>query len=238
MTGYSPRLADRVQLGRRMDVAVVVRRALDQLPVLVPVAARDLDQSRRLEDEIPLRPFGLEAVGRAARDDDVVALGVRQVAEDRLERARALVDEDHLVALAVAEEVVHRPGRAAERDLDVVVPHQQAAAGDLVALGLGVERLEVQVPVLLGHPLLALDRLEAAELHDAARRLEVVEDRLVAGEALEAHHLFGEERPVVAELDVTLARNVAEALVEGHGESVTPSSGRARRACGRPRART
>jgi hypothetical protein len=44
----------------------------------------------------------------------------------------------------------------------------------------------------------------------------VVEDRLVAGEALEAHHLLGEERPVVAELDVALARNVAEALVERH----------------------
>ena len=75
--------------------------------------------------------------------------------------------------------------------------------------------------MLLGHPLLALDRLEAGLLHDAAGRLEVVEDRLVAGEALEAHHLLGEERPVVAELDVTLARNVAEALVEGHSRSVT-----------------
>ena len=231
-------LAHRVQLGRRVDVAVVVRRALHQLSVLVAIAARDLDQPWRLEDEVALLAFRLEAVRRAARDDDVVALGVREVAEDRLERARALVDEDHLVALAVAEEVVHRAGRPAERDLDVVVPHQQAAAGDLVAGGLGVERLEVQVPVLLRHPLLALDRLEAAELHDAAGRLEVVEDRLVAGEPLEAHHLLGEERPVVAELDVALARNVAEALVERHGDSVSPSSGRDPRACDRPQART
>jgi hypothetical protein len=37
----------------------------------------------------------------------------------------------------------------------------------------------------------------------------VVEDRLVPGEALEPHHLLGEERAVVAELDVALARNVA-----------------------------
>ena len=148
------------------------------------------------------------------------------------------MDEDDLVALAVAEEVVHRPGRAAERDLDVVVPHEEAATGDLVAGGLGVERLEVPVRVLVGHPLLALDRLEAGELHDATGRLEVVEDRLVAGEALEAHHLFGEERPVLAELHVPLARKVAETLVEGHGESVTPSSGPDPRAGGRPPVRT
>ena len=45
----------------------------------------------------------------------------------------------------------------------------------------------------------------------------MVEDRLVPREALEAHHLFGQQRPVVAELDVPLARNLAESLVEGHG---------------------
>ena len=215
-------LAHRVQLGRRMDVAVVVRRAFHDLPVVVAVAARDLDQSRRLEHEIALRAARVEPIRRPARNDDVVALLVRDVAEDRLERPRALVHEDDLVALAVAEEVVHALRRPAEGDLDVVVPHQQAAPGDLVAVGLGVEGLEVAVRVLLRHPLVALDRLEAAELHDAARRLEVVQDRLVPGEPLEAHHLFGEERAVVAKLDVPLARNVAEALVERHGERISP----------------
>src|SRR4051794_18716938 len=219
-------LAHRVQLGRWVDVAVVVRRALHQLAVLVPVAARDLDQPRRLEDEIPLRALGLEAVRRAARHHDIVAFLVGQLAEDRLERPRPFVDEDDLVALAVTEEVVHRPGRPAERDLDVVVPHQDAPAGDLVALGRRVERLEVAVPVLLRHPLVALDRLEAAELHDAAGGVEVVEDRLVAGEALEPHHLFGEERSVLPELDVALARDVAEALVERHPKTVSGTCSR------------
>ena len=79
------------------------------------------------------------------------------------------------------------------------------------------------VRVRVGHPLLALDRLERAELLHAARRLEVVQDRLVAGEALEAHDLLGQQRAVVAELDVPLARDVAEALVEGHLE-VSPRS--------------
>ena len=61
------------------------------------------------------------------------------------------------------------------------------------------------VRVRVRHPLLAHDRLELAELDHAARRLEVVEDRLEAREALEAHHLFGEERAVVAVHDVTLS---------------------------------
>ena len=127
------------------------------------------------------------------------------------------MDEDHLVALAVAEEVVHLLVRAAERDLDVLVPHQQAPAADRVALGLEAHRREVPVLVAVRDPLVALDRLELVHLRHPAGRGQVVEDRLVPREALEAHHLFGQQRPVVAELDVPLARNVAESLVEGHG---------------------
>jgi hypothetical protein len=67
---------------------------------------------------------------------------------------------------------------------------------------------------------LALDLLEVAELHHPARRLQVVEDRLVADEALEPHDLFGQERAVVAELNVPLSRNGSESLVEGHRETL------------------
>jgi hypothetical protein len=47
-------------------------------------------------------------------------------------------------------------------------------------------------------------------------RLEVVQDRLVPGEALEAHDLLGQEPPVLAEDDVALARELSAPLVEGH----------------------
>src|SRR5207302_8335479 len=124
------------------------------------VAARDLDQPRRLEDEMPLLALGGEAVGRAAWNDDVVAVPVRDVAEDRLQRARSLVDEDDLVTLAVPVEALHGLRRTAERDLDVLVPHQQPSARDLVALGRDVPRPEVTVRVCVRHPLVALDRLE------------------------------------------------------------------------------
>jgi len=69
--------------------------------------------------------------------------------------------------------------------------------------------MEVAVRVRVGNPLVALDLLEVAELLDAARTLEVVQDRLHPGEALQAHDLFGQERAVVPKLDVPLARNVA-----------------------------
>ncbi len=47
-------LAMGVELRRRVDVAVVVRRPLDDLAVLVAVPARDLDQPRGLEDQVAL----------------------------------------------------------------------------------------------------------------------------------------------------------------------------------------
>ena len=199
-----------------MDVAVVVRRPFEDLAVLVPVPARDLDEPRRLEDEVALLALRDEAIRRAARDDDVVAVLVRHVAEGGLERSRALVDEDDLVALAVTEEVVHRRVRAAQRDLDVRVPHERSAPADLVAARIDVIGVHPPVRVRLGNPLLALDRREGPELLDAARRLEVVEDRLVPREALEPHDLLGQEPAVLAEDDVSLARDVPAALVEGH----------------------
>src|SRR3954470_15857358 len=215
-------LAVRVQLGRRMDVAVVVRRALEHLAVLVAIAARDLDQAGRLEDEVALLLApGTEPVGRAARDDDVVALLVRHVAEDGLERARPFVHEHDLVALAVAEEVVHLLLRAAEGDLDVVVPHQHAPTGDLVSLRVDVVRLEVAMRVRVGNPFVPLQLLEVADLHDSTGRLEVVQDRLHPDEALHPHDLFGQERSVVTELDVALPRNIPQALVERHAYRIS-----------------
>src|SRR6266511_5321994 len=210
-------LAVRVQLRRRVDVAVVIRRALEHLSVLVAVAARDLNLPGRLEDEVALLTLGAEAIRRPARDDDVVALLVRHVAEGRLERARALVDEDDLVPLTVPEEVVHLLLGPAKGDFDVVVPHQHAPAADLVPLGVDAVRLEVPVRMRVGNPLVALDLVEVADLHHPAGRLEVVEDRLHPDEALHAHDLFREELAIVPELDVALARHLAEALIERHG---------------------
>src|SRR5262245_15959061 len=206
-------VAVRDELRRRVDVAMRVRRALEQLPVAVAVPVRRLDLARRVERQIELVALREEPVDRPARDDDVVALPVRQRAEGGLELARALVDEDHLVALAVLVEralLAHRP---ADGDLHVVVPHQEPATVDRAALRLDVLRVH-QVPrVSVGHPLLPRDRRELAQLLDAAGGLEVVEDRLVAREALVAHDLLGQERPVLAQDGVALARQLPPLLV-------------------------
>ena len=48
-------LPARVQVGRRVDVAVIVRRPLQDLAVLVAVAARNLDEPGGLEYQVALR---------------------------------------------------------------------------------------------------------------------------------------------------------------------------------------
>src|SRR5207302_5910569 len=144
------------------------------------------------------------------------AVFIWDVAEDRLEQPAALVDEDHLVPFAVAEEVLRALARTAERDLDVRVPHQQPAARDLVALRIDVVGVEEAVRVCVRNPLVAVDLVEVAELHYTAGRLEVVQDRLLSDEALHAHHFLGEKAPIVPKLDVPLTRDVAESLVERH----------------------
>src|SRR5215204_5988604 len=65
----------------------------------------------------------------------------------------------------------------------------------------------------VGYPLAVLDRLELARLGDPAGRGQVIEDRLVAREPLEAHHLLDEEAAVLAELSVALARELSQPVV-------------------------
>ena len=95
----------------------------------------------------------VEAVGRPAGDDDVVVLAEGKRAEHGLERSRALADEEDLVALAVSVEDFGLLGRPAERDLEVLVPHQAAAAVDRVAAALDRAALEVAVDVRIRDPL-------------------------------------------------------------------------------------
>ena len=210
-------LLDRLQLCRRMEVALRVGRVLEQQPVAVAVAAGRLDLARRVEADPGLVvAVQLERVGRAARDDDVVLLAERHAAEHRAQHAAAAVHVDHLVALAVAIEAVELLHGLADRHLEVAVEHQEAPAAQRVAARLHRIGVGQPVHVRVGHPFVALDRAELADRVEPAGRVQVVEDRLVAGEALVAHDLLGEERragAVPAHLHVALAGDLAEALV-------------------------
>ena len=83
---------------------------LEQLAVVVAVSLRRLELRRALEVEHPLADtrVGVQAPCRPDRQHQVVARVVLEVAEVRPEHAGALVDEQHLVALAVAVEGVGR----------------------------------------------------------------------------------------------------------------------------------
>ena len=189
------------------------RRALEQLAVAVAVALWRLDLARRVKGQVQLIVSGPEAVDGAARDHYVVVLAVAQRAERRLELARSLVHEDHLVALAVLVERLLLRGGTADRDLHVVVPHQQPPPADRVPLRGDGARIDQAPGVGVGDPFLPLDRRELAHLLDSARALEVIEDRLVAREALVAHDLLGQQRAVLAQRRVALPRDLTPALV-------------------------
>jgi hypothetical protein len=204
-------LAVGLQRRRRVEVALGERRVLQQLAVAVAIAARRLDLAGRVERQPGLRTaVHPHPVGRAARDHDIVVARVGQRPEDRLHGARSLVDEQHLVALAVAIEGVELLRRLADGDLNVVVEHQDAAPEDRVAGGAQRRGVRQPVHVRVGDPLVQRERLERADLGDVAGRAHVMEDRLVAGEALVAHDLLDEQPAIlVAELGMALGRQIA-----------------------------
>src|SRR5581483_709678 len=90
---------------------------------------------------------------------------------------------------------------------------------------LDLQRLEVAVRMRVRHPFGALERLELAELRDAAGRVDVVEDRLHPREALEPDDLLRQQGAVRAELGVPLRGDLAAALVEGHRSSRSRARG-------------
>ena len=217
----SPASSRGADLVGRVEVALRVRRVLEELAVVVPVALRRLDLRRRLEVQHPLlrARVRLEPPGRPDRQDEVVAGSVAQRPEDRVADAGALVDEEHLVGDAVAVEPAlgHRLGRPDDAEDHVVVEVQRDPAADRVAARLDAAGLRqaVAMEVVVGR--LELDAPDRLDLVGPRRRDEVVEERRPAGEALDPEQLLGVERAVRrAVLGVALLRDAA-ALDVVHG---------------------
>ena len=182
-----------------MEVALRERGVLEQLAVAVAVAVRRLDLARRVEAHPVLLDAlgGLPAVRRAARDDDVVLLAVRDRAEHRPDETRAAVHVDDLVALAVSIEAVHRLGRLADRDLDVAVPHSRRRPSTGSPPGsIGAVFASRWTWASGTHSSRTIGRKPPTR-SSAAGRVQVVEDRLVAAEALVAEDLL-DEQPAAA----------------------------------------
>ncbi len=79
------RLIMSLQLHRAMHITVVVGSMLEKVAVFVPISPGRLDLSGADEYQQPMLTFADEAISAAPRDDDVIALAIGQVAEDRLD---------------------------------------------------------------------------------------------------------------------------------------------------------
>ena len=118
------------------DVAFAERAVLEKLAQIRAVPFRDLDGAGRIDDEHPVL-VGVERhlPGDPAGDADIIERFEGELAEIGLQHALAFVDEQHLVVLAVAVEIVHLFGGPAEGDLYiVVVEHHNPAAHRVAAL--------------------------------------------------------------------------------------------------------
>ena len=200
MTRYSPSVGGGLAELGDPDVALRVRRVLQELAVVVAVALGRLELGRALEVEHPLADarVGIEPPRRPDRQHQVVARVVGEIAEVRPEHARALVDEQHLVALAVAVEGVGRHRRRGQDHAhhDVGVVEQRDPPADRVTVRLEprrVDQLVVMRAVVRG---LDGDRAHRLDPRHARRRRQVVEQRAAPGEPLDAEQLLGVEAAV------------------------------------------
>ena len=219
-----------VRLGGAVEVALAVGGVLEELPEAREVALGRVDVGVGL-DGVEARRLGRDpAVVGGARDHDVVAGAVGHNAEDGLDRARAGLDEDALVADGVAVERGRVGARHDVGDADVVVAQDQPAALDRALAGGQVVQLQVaRLERVVGRAGLVRELPDLA-VGDRARHAAAVEQGGVGGEALLAHQLLTEEVAVlVAHLRVALARQPAEGSVVGHdGHSCLPIIGRER----------
>ena len=211
---------------RKPQVSLAIRRVLEELAGLlrdVPRGREDVGAVGRFEDD-ELRVRFL--LGRLVEDhpidgplgDDDVVLGAEgQRSELAVQRAGAVVDEKALVTLAVLVVVVHRFRRHADRHFDVGVAHDHDASGDGVTLRRHRRGREMTHSHRLGLDVFRLRAVEGLPARHLCRRVNVVDRRGRSHEAFGAEDLFRVERAVgAAELNMTLARDLAEGRVVGH----------------------
>src|SRR5262249_25566270 len=122
LRGVAPPRVGGVGLGDNLEApGLVARVQRAREPVVAPAMGEELPRGRRLRllgvsrktlvDPVVLPTRReLEAMGDALGHDEEIALAVGDGAEGRLERASALVDEEHEGRRMVLEEVVHGRG--------------------------------------------------------------------------------------------------------------------------------
>ncbi len=94
---------DREHFTRAMKIALRIRRAHPDLAFVIQITLRNPNRAGGFQDQIIflLHLVGHQSIGDAARDDNVVFRAITQLAENRLERAAAMKDEDDFIGAAV-----------------------------------------------------------------------------------------------------------------------------------------
>ena len=211
---------DEQRTDRPVQVALAVRRVLEQLPVAREVALGRRDVAVGLDR---VEPAGLRrqpAVGGGTGQQHVVTAPVGERPEDRLHGPTARLDVDALVTDRVA---VERRGLGPGDhvgDADVVVGQDEPTAGDRVRAGRPLEE-PVQPEVsrlerVVGDPRL-VGELPHVGADDRRGHPAVIEQRGVGREALLPHQLLVVQPAFgVAELGVPLGRDLADLPVVRH----------------------
>ncbi len=205
------------ELTRDADVALAVRRPLDQLTHRIEIALRRPDVAATLHHQELRRLGEAIAVQDVPMDDEIIAGDEREIAVLGLEVPLPLRDIHDLVPLRVPVEMLVLPVRRHVEHRDVVVEeHRDAVERRAPAAG-DARRLEV--PVLEGL-VIARQVRRLAETPDRGHgrgRMNVIQQRRRAGESLDADELLVVDRAIrLPEGDVPLARDLPQRVVVRH----------------------
>src|SRR5436309_15631006 len=152
-----------------------------QLAVLVEITAPRLNRATGFDHEqarVGTIFSKLETIGCATRNDDVIAFMIGEQTKVGLQRAMPVMDKVDLVALGVAEEVVHRLGGTRDAEGHVLVEHEDLAALHGVATLRQWSRLQMNMTLHAEIPFLVMHIPETLNLFHTRGWIVVIEVRV------------------------------------------------------------
>jgi hypothetical protein len=186
------------QLGRRSKISLAVRRVLEKLAKLIPIASGGLNRSSKRLDyqEALLTRFRHRSPGSAPWNNQIITGRIWQQPKGSLQDARTLMHKENLVAHRVTIEVLHGLGWASHTDCAVIVEEHEPASSNRVSTRLYVLSLDEMMPVGRLHPLVMAYVAKSLKLCHSSRRKLVVQQRVDAAEPFLAEQFFGVQAAV------------------------------------------
>ena len=206
----------RLQINGFPDVALAKRRVFHQLPEMVAVAFGRGDGAVTFHDKQPVF-FALECqlIGCAPRYDHVIAVIEGQGPVHGTQRARAFVNEDHLVGVGIFVIIaVHAFPGCGQYDLAVAVYQYRFSRLKIVIFRFHVKAFQTPVFQLFVVHGFGRDTIRVAYLDDLRRRVAVVQQRVIIAESFGAEKFFVVKRSVrFPELGMAFGRYFSKSVV-------------------------